>query len=108
MHELIEKLLEKRGVELKDLNEEETAQLERWKAVLNGKEVKLEDVSKFCSMQLEMIEKQFDNLTNPDKLNERLVLLHSVYRKLRKVVSDSDKGVREKLEAELTAMIYKV
>lgn len=106
MHELLEKLIEKRGVELKDLDEEEQAQIERWQSVLSGKEVSLENVNKFCAIQIDMIEKQMDNNTNESQLNDRLVLLHSVYRKISKVLGDSTKVAREKLEAELTSMIY--
>lgn len=104
MHELINKLLKKRGVTFEQLDESERAQLEKWKSILSGKEVTLQDVQEFCDRQITLIEMKFD-IGNTSVLNDRLVLLHSVYRKLKSVVSDNSEKKREKLEAELTAMI---
>lgn len=107
MHELIERLLDKRGLSLDNLSEEERLQLEKWQATLVKKEVTVTDIVDFCDNQLSFIEKQFDNIENTSQTNDRLVILHSVYRKIRALLSDTSKKQREKLEAELTAMILK-
>lgn len=107
MHELIEKLLQKRGIDLKDLDQDERETFDKWQFTLtNKKEVTPDDILKFCDIQIELIEKQFDNVANAEKLNERLVFMHSIYRKLRKIANNSDQKVREKLESDLTSMIF--
>lgn len=104
MHTLLQRLLEKRNVDIKDLQGEEKNTFSKWESMLSGKEVTVEKIADFCKSQVMLIETQWDNLDNPDKKNERLILLHTVYQKIGRLIS-AEQREREQLEKYLTELI---
>lgn len=106
MHPLLEKYLDKKSIaSIDQLDADEKATLKQWEVTLKGKEVTVADVVDFCQVQLGFIERQFDNLDTPAGRNDRLVLMHSLYRKICTLLTAPQKE-RAALEAKLTDMIY--
>lgn len=104
MHTLLQRLLQKRNVDIKELSDDEKKDFDRWESKLQGKDLTVATISDYCKAQLVKIETQWDNLDNSDKKNERLILLHTVYGKLVKMIASSDKE-REELEKYLDSII---
>lgn len=103
MHPLIEKYIKSRGIE-DDLTAEEKALVDKWQAILVNKEISIEDIHTFCEAQLALIESQFGSMENSSQKNDRLVLLHSVYKRLLGLLTSKQKE-REQLEAHITTML---
>lgn len=103
MHQLLEKLLKKRNVEVKDLTPEEKVDFDKWQRILT-EDVSVDSVSKFCRAQLDMIEMQMRDLNTSKEKLERLVVLFSVYSALNKLLN-SPKAEREVLEKYLNSML---
>lgn len=104
MHTLLEKLLNKRGLEVKELVAEEKVQFDRWNATLSGEKVTVEKIISFCERQKGLIELQWDNLDNIPLKNERLVILHSVYSKILNMIH-AEETERISLEKHLESLI---
>lgn len=114
MHYLISKLLDKRGIkDVKDLTSDpmpdgspsERATIEQWDRVLSAKEsVTVDDIKQFCKSQVSKIESQWKDLDNKTVKNERLVLLHTVYKAILEVI-DAPQTQRETLERYLKSLL---
>lgn len=105
MHSLISRLFEKRKiVDLQSLSNEENETFRKWDAILSTEEVTPDSIKKFCLQQREFIERQWDNLDNSERKNERLILQHTMYSKLLSVI-DAPQKEREQLESYLQSLI---
>lgn len=104
MHTLLQRLLQKRNVDIKDLLPEEKQDFDRWESKLQGKDLSVPAIADYCRAQLVKIEAQWDNIDNSDKKNGRLILLHTVYGKIARMISTHEKE-REELEKYLDNLI---
>jgi NACalpha-BTF3-like transcription factor len=104
MHTLLQKLLEKRGVDVKELHGEEKATFDSWNATLVGETVTVQTIADFCKRQLGAIEEKWEDVNNTTLKNERLMYQHTMYSKILRLIS-SEKTEREKLERYLTDLI---
>jgi hypothetical protein len=97
MHTLLQKLLEKRGIDIKELQPEEKKTYDNWNSVLQGETVTVEKIADFCKRQLGAIEEKWDNLDNTSLKNERLMYQHTMYSKLLRLITAEE---RERLQLE--------
>lgn len=104
MHTLLQRLLQKRNVDPKELSLEEKHDFDRWESKLQGKDMNVGTIADYCKAQLVKIESEWDNLDNTNKKNERLILLHTVYGKIARMITSHDKE-REELEKYLDDLI---
>lgn len=105
MHGLLQKLLAKRGIEsTKELSDEEKSQFDKWQSTLSGGDLTPPKIADFCSAQMSMIEAQWKNVDNSDQKNSRLVLIHSVYKAVRDLITEPETE-REALEKFLSDMV---
>lgn len=104
MHTLLQKLLEKRKVNIKELSPEEKKSYDVWNATLSGESVTMKNVEEFCRRQIEAIEDKWDNLDNTSQKNERLVFQHTIYSKILRLIT-SEERERVRLEKYLTDLI---
>ena len=104
MHTLLQRLLQKRNVDPKELSPEEKQDFDRWESKLQGKDMSVETIVGYCKAQLSSIEALWENLDNSREKNERLILLHTVYSKLIHMVEANEKE-REQLEKYLDELI---
>src|SRR3990167_652089 len=105
MHPILTKLLHKRGINTKEeLSVEEKTDYERWERILSGGEITVETISRFCKSQISLIETQWKDLNNSKEKNKRLILLHSVYSSILKVII-SPETERVTLEEYLNKLI---
>lgn len=91
----LKNILKKREVEsVADLNADErqtvTAWENDWKAILAKPDITIDDMRLFCDNQVKIIEWQWRDLNNPDKKNERLILLHTVWSLLRNFLNSKE------------------
>jgi hypothetical protein len=83
VHYLLNKLFEKRGVkDVGELTPIEAEDFERWQKILNKEKLEVSDISEFCETQVKVIEKQFENLDNIKKKDDKLIMQYVVYKKL--------------------------
>jgi hypothetical protein len=104
MHTLLQRLLLKRNVDPKELSDEEKKDFDRWESKLQGKDMTVETIAGFCNAQIVKIEAEWESLDNTDKKNERLILLHTVYGKIARLITSHDRE-REELEKYLDNLI---
>lgn len=104
MEKILHDILAKRQLDVKDLTEDEKRDFDRWNAILNDKDVTVKHISEFCENQKAIIEKQWADTNNPTQLNERLIIYHTVYSKIQKLISSS-KSERESLIKHLNSML---
>lgn len=105
MHNSIEKLLNKRGIQTPDqLDPEEKQTFENWQLVLNKEELSTKDISAFCRSQIAVIESKWKDLETPNAKKAELIPYHVVYKTLL-VAIDSPKAARESLEIHLNQLI---
>lgn len=103
MHTLLYNLLGKRNLQVKDLDPQEKQQFERWNSVLE-EEVTVEKVEEFCRIQIERIEAQWENLDSSKLKNERLIIMHTVYGKILRMLK-AKKAERRSVEEELVRLL---
>ncbi len=105
MHPLLQKLLNKRGIEdVTELVGPEKDQYDKWQGVLSEGEMSVEKIKQFCEMEIKTIHEQWKNLDNTPAKNERLVLIHTIYQTLLAIIN-SPRTDREALERYLTNLI---
>ncbi len=104
MHTLLQRLLQKRNVDVKELSEDEKKDFDRWESKLQGKDLTVEIIADYCKAQLIKIESQWDDLDNLDEKNKRLIILHTVYGKLSRMITSHGKE-RDELEKYLDNLI---
>lgn len=101
---ILANLLKKRGIEKKDdLTIEEAAQFEKWEGILS-KDVSVDSIRDFCHSQLRRIETEWKDLDKSKERNDRLIVMHTVYKQLIAVI-ESPKAEREALEKYLQSLI---
>lgn len=101
---ILTKFFEKRGVKPEDLTPEEKETVEGWKKILSEEDVTLDTILVYCTNSISVIENQFKDLENSKEKIERLVLLHTVYSSLKKIIT-SPKSEKENLEKYLTSLL---
>ena len=105
MHQLIDKLFQKRGIKnINELDPEEKATFDGWNKVLSKDELTLEDVKEFCKSQVEIIEGKWKDLEMEQTKKSEMIPYHTVYRTLLSVI-DSPKVAREALEKQLEQLL---
>lgn len=105
MHNILRKLLDKRNIESKDeLSKEEYADFERWNKVLSEEDISVEAIKDFCADKVKIIEAQMADLNNDPKKNQRLVIMHVVYKSILGVI-DGKKAEKESLIKYLQQII---
>jgi len=105
MHNLIEKLLFKRGIkDLKELDTEEKQTFENWQTILSKEELTLEDVKQFCASQVDIIENKWKDYNTDNAKKAELIPYHTCYKTLLLAI-DSPRSARENLENQLLQMI---
>lgn len=110
MNNLLAKLLVKRGITRKDLDDKpvipgvasEKDQFEQWEKLLSGEEVTVKNIEDFCKYQIGQIEKKWEDFSNAG--NEKLVMVHTVYNTILKAIS-APKAEREALEKYLIQLL---
>jgi hypothetical protein len=105
MHGLIEKLLNKRGINNPDqLDQEEKKTFENWQLVLNKSELATPDIILFCQSQISVIENKWKDLEMPLSKKAELIPYHTVYKTLLAAI-ESPKAAREALEIQLNQLL---
>lgn len=105
MSNALSKVLESKGIkDESELSDEERAQFNNWRSILNKEELNMDDVIGFCNAQVDNIEAQFKDLNNSAEKLTRLVLQHSIYKTLATIIK-SPAAERESLEVYLTDLI---
>lgn len=105
MHALIQRLLNKRGINSSDqLDKEEKQTFENWQLVLNKSELSTADISAFCKSQISIIENKWKDLDSPHSKKAELIPYHVVYKILLQAI-DSPKSAREALEIQLNQLL---
>lgn len=88
MHNLLTKLLERRGIkDVTELSKEEMADFTAWQSVLRNDEVTVATILDFCNAEIGRIETQFKNTDDSNEKKARLTMLHGVYSSIRNVIS---------------------
>lgn len=106
MHQLLQKLLAKRGVEsVNDLQGEEKEVYQRWRSILSGEKVTVEKIEEFCKSQIGVIEARFRKFDTPWETTDRLVVAHTVYKTLLEMIAAPEKE-RANLEEFLTKQLH--
>ena len=104
MLDILNKLLQKRGVKYEDLDQEEKKQFDDWKLVLTKDELSTEDIKNFCQSQVDIIEGKWQDLNLDQSKKGELIPYHTVYNLLLKVI-DSPKEARSALEKNLHQLL---
>ena len=105
MIDILNKLLQKRGVKYEELEKEEKTQFEQWKLVLTKDELTTQDIKNFCQQQVDVIEAKWQDLNIEQIKKAELIPYHTVYNLLLKVI-DSPKEAKEALEKNLQQLIH--
>ena len=104
MHKLLQKLLNKRGIEnFEDLSKEEKITFKEWDGVLSKEELTIEDVKTFCQTQCEIIEGKWKDYSFGKEEKAELIPYHTTYKTLLTAIN-SPKLTREALERQLTEL----
>lgn len=107
MHKLLAQLLEARKIKTVDeLSEEEKTDFDRWNSILSDRDITVDSIKEFCSAQIKGIELQWKDLDNAAVKNERLAIMHTVYRSILELI-DSPVEERKYVEKHLQELIHK-
>jgi len=102
---LLQKLFKKRGIDkIEELSVEERETFDRYKLILDGREITVEKIEKFCRYQIERLEDRFSSGITPDDTYLKACL--HVYLTLLKAIK-APEAERKALEAQLQALIDK-
>ena len=105
MKGILQKLLQKRGIETTDqLSDEEKSTFENWQAILSKDQLTIEDIAKFCKSQIEVIEGKWKDLNVENVKKAEWIPYHNVYKTILLAIS-SPKAARESLEQQLVNLI---
>lgn len=105
MHQLLEKLLGKRGIKDPiELSTEERVWFDQQQLVLNKDELSVEDIKQFCKTQIKMIEAKWTDLNISQSTKAEWIPHHTIYTTLL-VAIDSPKIAREAAELQLIQML---
>jgi hypothetical protein len=103
MHKLIADYFLKKKLDIKDLTPEEKKTFDSWNSIL-VEEVTVKKVAEFCERQMHSVEAQWQDMNNSKERNERLIIYHTVYSKIKKML-ESDEAERRGLEKHLQELI---
>ena len=107
MHPLLNRLFQKRKIEdVTKLSEEEQATFDTWEKILSEGEINVDKILKFCWSQISAIELQWKNLDNNERKNERLILMHTIYKTLIGII-EAPRAEKESLEKYLNDLLKK-
>lgn len=104
--EILTKLFQRRGI--KDVNEltpEERSTFENYRAILEKKEVTIEDVKYFLKAQVVLIEKKWADLSLKAEHKGELIPYHTAYKLLLEFIETSVEGRREALIKTLESQL---
>ena len=104
MYDILNRILQKRGVKYEDLDKEEKKQFEDWKLVLTKDELTVEDIKNFCQQQVDIVNGKWQDLNLEQAKKAELIPYYTVYNLLLKVI-DSPKEAKESLEKNLVQLI---
>lgn len=114
MNNLLARYLEKLGyksidelsdVPMPDNSPTEKNVFQKWQKILSSNEdVTVDNIKELCERQLSQIEEQMKDLENSDIKNNRLVILHTVYKTILKAIS-SPITERAQLEVYLNSLL---
>jgi hypothetical protein len=105
MHNLLTKLLQKRGInDTRDLSKEEQKTFDDWQKVLSKEELTLPDVKDFCRNQVGIIEQKWADYNLDQEKKNNLIPYHTVYKAILRAI-DSPKETRSALEKNLQQLI---
>ena len=104
MIDILNKLLQKRGVKFDELREDEKVQFEQWKLVLTKDELSTQDIKNFCQQQVDIINGKWQDLNLEQSKKAEMIPYYTIYNLLLKVL-DSPKEAREGLEKNLVQLL---
>ena len=105
MHNILSKLLAKRGIkDVTELDKEERIQFEVWHGILSKENLTLEDIKNFCQAQIEVIEGKWKDFNIKQSKKAEWIPYHTVYSTLLLAI-ESPKVAREGLEKQLLELI---
>jgi len=105
MHKILSDLLKKRGIKLEDLSNDERRDYDHWNSVMTSGDTTINDVKKLCRTQIRMIEGRWADLNKNEHQNERLVVMHTVYKTILKMTKSRD-SERKSMEAYLVSLLH--
>jgi len=105
MHKILEDLLTKRGVKIESLSPDEKRDFERWNSTLDEGDITVEKISNICQQQIKIIEGKWKDLDNSNQKNERLIIMHTVYKTILSMIKAKAEE-RKRLEAYLTSLLH--
>lgn len=105
MNPLLEDYLKKQGVEVDQLDTEEKATFDQWRAVLDGTEMSVETILTFIESQLSLIDRLLRDLDNKPLKNERLLMQQVIFKMIQAMIKAPNKE-RELLQAKLTSLLH--
>lgn len=101
---ILERLLQKRGITHEDLSPEEKADFSKWEKVLSKKELSIEDFNHFCQSQVDIIETKWRDLNTEQIKKAELIPYHTVYKTILQIIK-SPEAERSNLEAQLNQIL---
>ena len=105
MHNILTKLLQKRGIEsVNELDKDEKQDFESWQAVLNKDELTVEDIKKFCQGQVDVVSNKWADHNIDNDKKAQLIPYFVCYTTLLKAIN-SPKLARDSLEKNLNQLI---
>lgn len=105
MIKILADLLQKRNIkDIKELSTAEKADFDRWEAVLSGEEITVPKILEFCTRQKAAIELKWENTDNPVDKNERLIIMHTIYSKIIRMIQ-AEEAERKALEKHLASLV---
>ena len=104
MHRSLEKILEKRGIkDVSELDPTEQETFDKWNKSLSDGVITVDKIEDFCRQQLDIIDLKFKDMDNSAEKNQRLIILHNVYKSMLGAIS-KPKQEREQLEKFLLSL----
>lgn len=101
--DILAKLFQKRGIkDINDLSSEEKQTFENYERVLSKRELTIDDIKQFLSLQIGIIESKWRDYEYKEKAN--LVAYHTIYKTLLEAI-DAPEKEREQLEKYLIQLI---
>ena len=113
MKGILQKLLQRRGIEsidqldsktLPDGSPSEKDKFEEWDKTLSKEDLTIEDIKKFCQGQIDVIEGKWKDLNVDNSKKAELIPYHNVYKTLFNII-DSPRSSRESLENYLNQLL---
>lgn len=83
---------------------EEKQTYENWERVLNKDELTVDDIKKFCQLQIDAVENKWKDFDVSKEKKAELINYHTVYKALLLAI-DSPRSAREALEVQLQQML---